>query len=296
MRTIPHRMNSRQGFTLVEVILAIGISVGILVVALVFYNQAANLRNQLLAEAENVSSIRLAMDRLSLELQTAFLTPQQGFVGTADSMEFTTSGALDPKAWNRTRSGRSEGPVTDLKLVSYRVVFSIDEGANLVVDGLERSEEPLVIGARRAVVTNSAEMAGLSMPGMTNRPGTGSGSNALAAGSTTNQNQGDLLNRSIRQARFRYWGGGQWVENWNQAGLPQGVEITFSPEPAPVDSSASEVGFSDFGTSDSGEPGAGVMGASAGGAQEDSSQQLYRRVVYLPGAASAVPAGGGISL
>ena len=61
-RTISDRSRRARAFTLVEVILAISIAIGILVVALYFYSQATNLRAQLLEEADRISSIRLVMD------------------------------------------------------------------------------------------------------------------------------------------------------------------------------------------------------------------------------------------
>ena len=249
-----------QAFTLVEVILAIGISVGILVVALFFYSQAANLRNQLLEEAENISSIRLAMDRLTLELQTAFLSPQQGFRGTRDSLEFTTSSIMDPKSWNRPRNSRPEGPVTDLRLITYRLVASQDSGTNLVVAGLERTEEPLLIGSKKSQPSSRPDM---NFPGaLTNRLFADS-SNSLAGVASTNQTQSELLNTAIRLARFRFWDGSQWVESWNQSGLPQGVEITFSPEPVQEENPSMPEEMESFG------PG---------------ENDIYRRVVFLPGA------------
>src|SRR5439155_8813829 len=68
-----------RGFTLVEVILAIGIAIGILMVALYLHSQATNLRAQLLRESERIAAMRLVMERLTSELRNAFAQPEYGF-------------------------------------------------------------------------------------------------------------------------------------------------------------------------------------------------------------------------
>ena len=90
-RTILDRSRRARAFTLVEVILAISIAIGILVVALYFYSQATNLRAHLLEESDRISSIRLVMDRLTSELRNAFAQPQTGFHGDATSLQFVTT-------------------------------------------------------------------------------------------------------------------------------------------------------------------------------------------------------------
>src|ERR1041384_5134752 len=60
-----------RAFTLVEVILAIVIALGILVVLLYFYQQATNLRAQAILETERIASARLLMDRITSELSSS---------------------------------------------------------------------------------------------------------------------------------------------------------------------------------------------------------------------------------
>lgn len=244
----PNRI-PRGGFTLVEVVLAIGISVGILVVALVFYNQSANLRNQLLEQAETLSALRLAMDKLSSELQTAVASPQQGFFGNLDSLQFTSAALIDARSWNASRMGRPEFPLTDLKLISYRVVSSL-EGTNAVVQGLERTEEPLLLGSRRQALGGS--VAGYSTLSLSNRFFS---ANTNGASSVTNQASLEMLNSAVRFLRFRFWDGSRWIEQWSEPGLPRGVEITVSAERVPAEAVVAE-GLPDY--------------------------EIFRRVVFLP--------------
>ena len=58
-------MKTERGFTLIEVVLAIVIAVGLLTGVLVFYRQAAILREEILRKADALSAVRLVMDRIS---------------------------------------------------------------------------------------------------------------------------------------------------------------------------------------------------------------------------------------
>lgn len=77
-------------FTLLEVILAVSISIGMMAVALYFYQQSATLRRDALNEIERISVVRLVMDRVGMELHCAVnggdLLP--GLKGTSNSLEF----------------------------------------------------------------------------------------------------------------------------------------------------------------------------------------------------------------
>ena len=64
-------LGPRAAFTLVEIILAIGLATGLLLVAMTFYYQATNMRGQVLHELDQVSTIRLVLDRLAGDLRTA---------------------------------------------------------------------------------------------------------------------------------------------------------------------------------------------------------------------------------
>src|SRR5687767_16033490 len=86
----------QRGFTLVEVILAVVIAAGLLVVAISYYQRATELRARLIEESERLTTIRLMMDRLSGDLRTAFAEPRQGFTGTSDSMRFVHAGSPMP--------------------------------------------------------------------------------------------------------------------------------------------------------------------------------------------------------
>jgi type II secretory pathway pseudopilin PulG len=198
-----------QAFTLVEVILAIGIAAGLLVVAISFYQRSAELRNQLLEESAKLSTVRLLMDRLSGDLRTAFAEPRQGFSGSGEHMTFVHAGS--PTAMNI-----SEGA---LKLVTYGVVTNT-EGTNTTVIGFDRTEQPLI--EMRSISTTTATNEVLSFNG------------AMDPTQTTNVVV-EPLTRSIRYVQFRYFDGAQWRDIWDGVDLPVGVEVTFGFEPLPAE-------------------------------------------------------------
>src|SRR5688500_18515425 len=166
-----------------------------MLVLLFFYTQAAELRAQLTQQAERLSTVRLLMDRMTMELRTsrphAFY--EAAFLGDAQFIQFVRTDLVSPAAWKQGE--RVSSAQTDLKLVRYSL--STDTNA---APGLYREEEPLVEmrTARSASVTVEVEPV--------KRP--------------------EPLTEEIRHLRFRYWTGTKWSESWDGQRLPTGVEIT----------------------------------------------------------------------
>lgn len=196
-----------SAFTLVEVILAISIALGILVVVLYFYQQATDLRIQVITETERVASARLLMDRITSELRGALPDWSVGpaFLGTSNTLEFVKADVPAYNSWSGSALGRATAPLTDLKRIRYRLE-SVD-GTNTA--GVVRFEEPLI--RRRQMVDLT------SQPGATN-------SAAMAA-------QPPVL-EEIRFLQFRYWSGTNWTDAWTGDGCPAGVEVSLGSDPA----------------------------------------------------------------
>lgn len=207
-------MRRTQGFTLVEMVLAIGIAIGMLLVALYFYQQNARLRSHILEETERIAAVRLLLDRLTADLRSALAQPQELFEGQTSSLKFVKAGP-----WSGTASSAG----SDLKLVSYAAVMA-REGTNLVVAGISRSEE--AVGARaRAIVTNAPPpSAAIAL----NPP-----SPAPADNTNLTLPAAPVLTEMIRYLRFAYWDGTSWVEGWTSRQLPRGVMVTLALEPVP---------------------------------------------------------------
>jgi type II secretory pathway component PulJ len=199
-----HTARSRSGFTLIEVVLAITIAIGIMLVLLFFYNQAANLRVQLMEEAERLSTIRLLMDRITMELRTsrphAFY--EAAFLGDTQFIQFVRTDLVSPAAWKQGE--RVSSAQTDLKLVRYSLSTDTNAAA-----GLYREEEALVEKRTRRSTSVTVEVEPVKRP--------------------------EPLSEDIRYLQFRYWNGTKWVESWDGPGLPIGVEITLAFEPPAAD-------------------------------------------------------------
>ena len=198
------RLRSSGGFTLLEVVLAVVIAVGMLMVVLFFYQQAADLRTQLLQETEHLSVARLVMDRITGELRTARRHSyfQGAFIGEADFIQFIKTDIPSRAAWKGGASGRATLVETDLKLVSYRLGTS--QGTNVL--GFGRTEEVLV-DAIQPVGSQESGSEKASSP--------------------------KLLTDMIRFASFRYWDGRSWQSSWAGSELPQGIELSLGLEPLP---------------------------------------------------------------
>ena len=205
------RKRARAAFTLIEVLLAVGIIAGLLVVVLYFYQQAAQLRTELLVEAERSSAARLLMDRLTAELRAArshtfYAVP---LVGDATYVQFITTDLPSQTAWTGERLGRITRPESDLKLVSYGAEVS-REDTNVV--GLARAEETLV-----ELRTSAPSEAVLPMDAETNK------TNSI------------LITDAFKYIHFRYYDGYKWLASWNDTFLPKGVEVTLGSEPMPAE-------------------------------------------------------------
>lgn len=203
----------RAGFTLVEVILGIGIAIGILVVALYFYSQAVDLRSRLLEEADQLSSIRLILDRMTSDLRAAYAQPQAGFTGTASSLRFVVTGVPGsspdhPSGWLIAPS-----PQTDLKLVSYSTTEAA-EGTNTIVLGLNRTEQ-LYREPSRPTQSASNEFAF-----------------ATTAGVESAEARKPLI-EGIRFLQFWYWDGTGWDDHWDSPSLPACIEVNLGAQPLP---------------------------------------------------------------
>ncbi len=214
-------LSHSPGFTLLEVVLAITIAIGLLLVAMTFYQQSTSLRGQLMEEAERLAAVRQVMDRLAADLRVAPAHDRVGFTGDSNSLRFATT-AL-PLA--------SGGMQTDLRRVAYRAIYA-GEGTNLSVSGLVRTEEPAVdfitSALAPALATTTIDPDSEIIPPVTSDP-----SPASAPAPTAT----DPLTEAVRYLSFRFWDGTAWLDSWSGIAPPPGVEVTFGFEPLSPDAS-----------------------------------------------------------
>ena len=215
----PPFSNKVKAFTLLEVVLAIGIAVGMLVVVLFFYQQTADLRAQLLQRTEQLSTARLLMDRITAELRTTRRHEyfQGAFIGESDFLQFIKTDIPSRVAWRSGALGRAATVETDLKLVRYSLNSS--GGTNIL--GLARSEESLLEARSLRAASDLATSQSVS--------------NSLP-----------LLTEDIHFLRFRYWDGKSWQDSWRSSELPQGVEVSLGMEAFPPEAQPSEYPYEVF--------------------------------------------------
>lgn len=220
----------RSAFTLVEVVLAILIIVGILTVVLYFYQQAAEVRKRVLEETEFITTARMFMEQLAGELRTAQKVENQfaGLEGSSNWISFvTTSIPYTPRWIIRTNESAVTIPTTDLKRIEYNLPFTTNRSELL---SLSRSEK--LLGGASLVETNT--------PISTNEPPAEPPTFLSAENNDPPTNvvmtaSGPPLTDRIQYLKFRYWSGVEWVDSWSSLDLPRGVEVSIGPATMPMD-------------------------------------------------------------
>ena len=200
-----------DAFTLLEVVLAIVIAVGLLTAVLLFYRQAATLRSDILGRTEELSAVRLVMDRMASELRTLPASAGEGarlLQGDSHSLRIVRVAVPSRTSWRGGSLGRVAAAETDL----LEVVYSLSPDTNS--PGILREEHA---HTRKAAVSTFlvADPEGSS----TNLPAVGPSAPPLT--------------ETIRHLRFRYFDGSNWSDTWERKSPPLGVEITLGLEPAP---------------------------------------------------------------
>jgi type II secretory pathway pseudopilin PulG len=233
-RLAARSVHGGRAFTLVEVILAIGITTALLIVALVFYRQAADLRTQILQESERLASIRLVLDLMAGDLRAALgkADPGNEFQGDSSSLRFVKTALTTPSLETRAFPAQ---PSSDLVRISFSAQKSLD-GTNEDVTGLVRLEEPL--GAVSPAVSSLPLIpAPVVADGVisTNPP------TAVQDTNFTDHLEAhpvEPLTDVVHFVRFRYWNGFSWQSGWTNASPPRGVEILLSTESLANDATA----------------------------------------------------------
>ena len=218
IRNSQFAIRNSSAFTLLEVVLAICIAIGLLLVAMTFYQQSTSLRGQLIDEAERLAAVRQVMDRLAADLRVAPKHDRVGFTGDSNSLRFATT-AL-PLAVG--------GLQTDLRRVAYRATYA-GEGTNFAVSGLVRTEEPAVDFISSALAPALSTTSGDPNAPAASDPAAPTTTAALAAPAA------EPLTETVRYLSFRFWDGTAWRESWSGVAPPPGVEVTLGFEPLPPD-------------------------------------------------------------
>jgi len=196
----------RRGFSLLEVVLAVTLTVGLLTAMFGFYRHAARVKDLVTTEVERVGAVRAVMGLMTRELRSAFVVRYlgQGIEGTDTSVRVASVTLPSGAVW--VEQGAAEAspvpPERDVQIVGYRVRVVEDEDGELIVVGLDRTCQRLLT-AREAEEGQEIEVT--------------------------------LVTPHIRFLRLRYWDGSTWIESWSDNALPRAVEIVLGYKPLPED-------------------------------------------------------------
>jgi type II secretory pathway pseudopilin PulG len=196
-----------HAFTLLEVLLAIVICVGMFFVVLSFYQTTAEVRTKANREVSRISAIRLVMARLSTELQTVQWKLASGspLSGDSNSLEFVRTTLPRTDEWTGGDLGRVKRANTDLLKVNYR-----GPATNGVA--LFRDEKPFITERESEEAIFNL---GLIDEELDKLP--------------------PVLSHEIRFVRFRYRAGRDWFDLWQSNVPPAAVEVTLGNEKLPAD-------------------------------------------------------------
>lgn len=228
MRLRRLRAQGNRGFTLIEVILAVVIMVGMLGIVLYFHQRIVETRRNALTEAEAISTVRLLLDRMATELRLARASenPVLVFEGSSNAVRFITVTLSPPGRWlgSNALSG-------DLRRIYYGLARGTNETEVL---GIERREElPFLLIRPEPDLSVASESEDGEASGAVEE-GTGvvsDGTNTGESLATTEETdlalsgEGVLITDTIRFLQFRYFDGLEWVLTWSSTRLPRGVEI-----------------------------------------------------------------------
>ena len=197
-----YRRRRGAGFTLLEVVLAVGLIVSLMGSAIWFTNYVASARDKINTKTQEIVSRRSLMRRITAELRCAMSMPRLGLgiAGEADYIAFITTSVPGRSVWvDRNILDQPIPPETDVRLVTYRQAIREDEEGNEYVAGIERTCQKLL-----------------------DAPEAEEGENIRVA----------LLTDKLKYLRLSYYDGASWTKVWTaDRGLPLAVEVTLGDEP-----------------------------------------------------------------
>jgi len=191
-----------RAFTLLEVVLAIGLATGVMIAALGFYDHIASVRDRVNQDTQLMISRRAIMQRITDELRCAFGVGRAGLgiTGQADEISFLTTSVPGRTVWlERSILDAPPPPESDVILVGYRLAVRTDEEDQEYIAGIERTSQKII-----------------------DAPVSEEGENIRVV----------TITEQLRYLRFAYFDGAEWVNSWEPGqGLPLAVRITLGDEP-----------------------------------------------------------------
>lgn len=242
------------GFTLLEVVLAVGLVVLLTGGVYAFYQLTLVARDDVRREGQVVFAQRRAMDLMAAELESAMVYPffMMGLRGQSEQVDFIRT-AVPSRAvffseellsfsdsWDSDsgRAARAWEPEHDVQMVTYRLNRYEDEDGAEQIGGVECTRLRAIAAQ---VSEERVEESGRRR--RTSRTGTSRSQPEDADTPGVATVRVKLLTEHVKFLNLRYWDGAAWVESWDQGELPPAVMIEMGAEPLPEDLLAEEYPF-----------------------------------------------------
>jgi len=209
----------RKGVTLLEIVLAVSLGIGLVASLITLHRQARRLRNNVVAQAEKSTAVGRVLDRITEDLRSSisYQFIAQGLTKDAGKMEFVTASLPFPVAFAEadvTDPRTNPPPRHDHQIVGYSIRVATDDAGNPLED---ENGQIVVLGLQRAsqsVLTATAEEG-----------------REIAT---------SLLSPTVRFIHFRYFDGAEWLEQWDSPDMPAAVEVAVGFKPAPQDTAPAD--------------------------------------------------------
>ena len=210
-----------RGMTLLEVIVAVSLTIGILGGAMSFYLHVAEVRNDFadrMGVVRQVEVRQMLMDRITDDLRSAITSPflQMGLAGTDSGMQFITTVVPQSTLWGAENV--LDQPVAaeqDVQIVGYSLRYGEDEDGLEIVEGIQRTVQTSLTA--QVIEEGQAVEAALIAP-------------------------------QYKFLWLRYWDGqaGDWATGWDGGDLPLAVEIVLGREELPEDMEPADYPYETF--------------------------------------------------
>ncbi len=217
-----------RAFTLLEVMLAITLIVGLMTCLYGFYDSVLATRADLARQRKTDFAQCRLLDLVANDLQSARFFPLMGQCLQGDSQQVTffragvpsvavfypppmlvdSPGGLDATSQPTATSSPSAAPLLawepehDVQQISYRLGHGVDDAGADIITGMERT-------SLRTIAAEKAE-EGVNI-------------------------QVDPLSDQVKFLRLQYWDGQAWQDTWSANYLPVAVKVTLGLEELPAE-------------------------------------------------------------
>ncbi|NOG54405.1 MAG: type II secretion system protein [Planctomycetes bacterium] len=230
----------RPGFTLVEMLIAIGLVMVLLGAALSFWAYTSAGVERLSDRMERQHGVRIFLEHLEREITSSlvgYASLGGGVRGDDASIRLLLRG-VDVGAAATGAGGDAAAVERDLQEVTYRF-----EAGQVRVSTTDGGESPLTPGGRNTTVRPDESEGEMMLPDVPLGDGT----------PTAQSGGGGVIAGDIGLIRFRYHDGSNWVDSfdsWAKGRLPAAIEVSvwFHPLPQSEQDLPAEFGM------DQGEP------------------------------------------